>query len=130
MDSDLQKLENLLEGVLRSAISCLGEKYLRLWSTYLYRQWPHKRIAAWDALLKARAIENMAYCLGVNRIGTDGSDLSYPGHTTVFDYMGEVVGKTQENKAGNFTLTLDKEAMHLARKKLNFLNDRDRFTLH
>ena len=92
--------------------------------------WPHKRIAAWDALLKARAIENMAYCLGVNRIGTDGSDLSYPGHTTVFDYMGEVVGKTQENKAGNFTVTLDKDAMHLARKKLNFLNDRDRFTLH
>ena len=92
--------------------------------------WPHKRIAAWDALLKARAIENMAYCLGVNRIGADGSDLSYPGHTTVFDYMGEVVGKTQENKAGNFTVTLDKDAMHLARKKLNFLNDRDRFTFH
>ena len=92
--------------------------------------WPHKRIAAWDALLKARAIENMTYCVGVNRIGTDGSNLTYPGHTTVFDFMGEVIGPTTEHQGGSTTITLDKAAMLLARKKLNFLNDRDRFTLH
>ena len=92
--------------------------------------WPHKRIDAWDALLKARAIENMTYCVGVNRIGTDGSNLTYPGHTTVFDYMGEVIGPTTEYQGGSTTVTLDKAAMLLARKKLNFLNDRDRFTLH
>ena len=92
--------------------------------------WPHKRIDAWDALLKARAIENMTYCVGVNRIGTDGSNLTYPGHTTVFDFMGEVIGPTTEHHGGSTTVTLDKAAMLLARKKLNFLNDRDRFTLH
>ena len=92
--------------------------------------WPHKRIAAWDALLKARAIENMTYCVGVNRIGTDGSNLTYPGHTIVFDHMGEVIGSTTEYQGGSTTATLDKAAMLLARKKLNFLNDRDRFTLH
>ncbi len=92
--------------------------------------WPHKRIAAWDALLKARAIENMTYCVGVNRIGTDGSNLTYPGHTTVFNHMGDCIGETTEHKPGSTTVLLDKDAMLLARKKLNFLNDRDQFTLH
>ena len=36
--------------------------------------WPMIRVAAWDALLKARAIENMAFCIGVNRVGLDGND--------------------------------------------------------
>ena len=92
--------------------------------------WPHKRIAAWDTLLKARAIENMTYCVGVNRIGTDGSNLTYPGHTTVFNHMGDCIGETTEHKPGSTTILLDKDAMLLARKKLDFLNDRDQFTLH
>lgn len=91
--------------------------------------WPHKRINAWDTLLKARAIENMSYCIGVNRIGTDGSQLQYPGHTVIFDYMGECLAQATENSADQLTVTLEKEPQVLARKKLNFLNDRDRFTL-
>ena len=41
--------------------------------------WPEKRISAWNALLKARAIENMSYTIGVNRIGADGNGLLYNG---------------------------------------------------
>ena len=91
--------------------------------------WPHKRIDAWDTLLKARAIENMSYCVGVNRIGTDGSDLYYPGHTAIFDYMGEKVGETKHEQQDFTSVQLDREKMLLARKKLNFLNDRDRFII-
>jgi len=91
--------------------------------------WPHKRIGAWDALLKARSIENMSYCVGVNRIGTDGSDLYYPGHTAVYDYMGEKVGSTKAEEQDHTTVIMDRDKMLLARQKLNFLNDRDRFTI-
>ncbi len=91
--------------------------------------WPHKRIDAWDTLLKARAIENMSYCVGVNRIGTDGSDLYYPGHTAIFDYMGEKVGETKQEQQDYTSVQLNREKMLLARKKLNFLNDRDRFII-
>lgn len=91
--------------------------------------WPHKRISAWDTLLKARAIENMSYCVGVNRIGTDGSNLHYPGHTAIFDYMGETIGNTTPNAAGYCQAELLKSPQDTAREKLNFLNDRDRFTL-
>lgn len=91
--------------------------------------WPDKRINAWDTLLQARAIENMSYCIGVNRVGKDGSNLVYPGHTTIVDYMGICQGVTKENQPDTTTVSLDKEAMHLARKKLNFLNDRDLFSL-
>lgn len=91
--------------------------------------WPHKRIAAWDALLQARAIENMSYCVGVNRIGTDGSDLYYPGHTAIYDFMGEKAGATIAETPDHTTLIMDREKMLLARKKLNFLNDRDNFII-
>ncbi|MGB0788609.1 MAG: nitrilase family protein, partial [Marinirhabdus sp.] len=43
--------------------------------------WPKKRIHAWDVLLKARAIENMSYCIGVNRTGIDDNGHEYPGHS-------------------------------------------------
>lgn len=91
--------------------------------------WPHKRIAAWDTLLKARSIENMAYCVGVNRIGKDGAGLHYPGHTAIYDFMGEEKGRVSPHKEGQTTWIMDKESMYLARRKLNFLEDRDDFTI-
>ncbi len=91
--------------------------------------WPHKRIHAWDTLLAARGIENMSYCIGVNRIGTDGSALEYPGHTAIYDFLGEKLGETTENEPGQTTVVLDKNKQQLARTKLNFLNDRDSFTI-
>lgn len=91
--------------------------------------WPHKRIHAWDTLLTARAIENMSYCIGVNRIGTDGSDLQYPGHTAIYDFLGEQLGGTTKNEPGQITIQLEKSKQQLVRSKLNFLNDRDHFLI-
>ena len=91
--------------------------------------WPEKRTMAWDVLLKARAIENMAYCVGVNRIGTDGNGHDYVGHSAVYGVLGGRL--THENFDGEFTetVTLSKSRMLEQRAQLQFLNDRDGFTL-
>jgi omega-amidase len=90
--------------------------------------WPKTRINAWDALLKARAIENMSYTIGVNRIGEDDNGHQYNGHTQVVNFMGDYILEPIENK-GVFIVQLNKAELLLARKKFNFLNDRDSFVL-
>lgn len=86
--------------------------------------WPETRIEAWDTLLKARAIENMCYVIGVNRIGTDARGLVYPGYSKVYDHMGKLLSDAQQNE-GIFEAVLDKSSMLLDREKLGFLKDRD-----
>lgn len=90
--------------------------------------WPTPRLTAWDTLLKARAIENMCYVAGVNRIGKDSNGHEYPGHSQVLDYLG-AHSIAPSSAEGVFTVKLDKESMLETRKKLGFLNDMDRFTV-
>ena len=90
--------------------------------------WPQVRIAAWDALLKARAIENMSYVIGVNRIGEDENDMNYTGHSQIVDYLGAYLIEPSEKEAV-FSFRLDKELMLANRNKYGFLRDRDAFTL-
>lgn len=91
--------------------------------------WPKPRIAAWDALLKARAIENMSYCVGVNRVGLDGKNHEYPGHSAVYDVLGEKLTHLEANKEGIEILQLSKGHIAKNRRYLGFLNDKDRFNL-
>ena len=91
--------------------------------------WPNKRVAAWDALLKARAIENMSYCVGVNRVGHDGNGHKYTGHSAVYDVLGEQLSTKDFEKEFIETLVLNKEELIKHRKYLQFLNDKDDFTL-
>jgi predicted amidohydrolase len=90
--------------------------------------WPKIRINAWDALLKARAIENMSYAIGVNRIGEDDNGYQYTGHSQVLDYLGEYLVGPDESES-IFSVELDKQKMILTRQKLGFLNDRDSFEI-
>jgi omega-amidase len=53
--------------------------------------WPAKRASQWAALLRARAIENLCYVIGVNRTGTDGNSLEYAGGTAAFDCTGNTI---------------------------------------
>lgn len=53
--------------------------------------WPSPRHFAWQTLLKARAIENLAYVVGVNRVGMDGNDLHYLGGSTVLGFLGNTL---------------------------------------
>ncbi len=90
--------------------------------------WPKVRIMAWDALLKARAIENMTYTIGVNRIGTDANALEYTGHSRIIDFLGNEI-LSCENELGVFIIEIDKNQQTQTRQKMNFLNDKDAFQL-
>lgn len=91
--------------------------------------WPEKRVNAWDALLKARAIENMSYCVGLNRTGKDGDGYVYNGHSAVYDTLGNYL--TEADREDEFTteISLDKNSQNKIRSNLKFLQDRDKFNL-
>ena len=88
--------------------------------------WPTIRIQAWDTLLKARAVENMSYTIGINRVGKDEKDYDYSGHSQVVDFLGNYTIEPQKTE-GIFYAQLDKEALRQTRVKLGFLNDQDAF---
>ena len=92
--------------------------------------WPKPRIAAWDALLKARAIENMSYCIGVNRVGLDANNYEYSGHSAAYDGLGEQLITLEDGKEQIEIVALNKTHSKTVREKLMFLNDKDVFTLH
>lgn len=91
--------------------------------------WPVVRIDAWDALLKARAIENMSYCIGVNRIGTDGNGYSFNGHSAAYDGLGKKIAGFEENEEFIKVVSLQKSHLKEIRDRLRFLKDRDVFSL-
>ena len=90
--------------------------------------WPKPRVNAWDILLKARAVENMCYTIGVNRTGTDANNHHYSGHSQAIDFLGNYLVDPQEAD-GVFMVELDKEKLLETRNKLPFLNDKDEFKL-
>ena len=90
--------------------------------------WPETRSHHWSQLLIARAIENQAYAIGVNRTGTDAKGHTYSGDTAVIDYSG----RTQYRVSGTeavFTVNLSLEGLRAYREKLPFLADRDNFKI-
>jgi len=91
--------------------------------------WPKPRIAAWDTLLKARATENMSYCVGVNRVGFDAKSFEYPGHSAVYDVLGEKISTIEANKEQTQVVTLTKAHIEKHRRHLGFLKDKDGFNL-
>ena len=86
--------------------------------------WPKIRTQAWDALLKARAIENMTFVVGVNRVGTDANALSYSGNSVVVNALGEAEATTNENTEQIVTIAIGKESLTETREKLPFLKDK------
>lgn len=91
--------------------------------------WPKVRVAAWDTLLKARAIENMSYCIGVNRVGLDGNNHEYSGHSAAYDVLGNRMDSIPVDEEAIQIVSLKKEELESYRTKLNFLEDRDPFSL-
>jgi omega-amidase len=90
--------------------------------------WPKRRVDAWSALLRARAIENQCYVAAVNRVGEDGNGIRYPGQSVVHDPLGaELLRLDSAETAG--VAELDLEALMEIRRKLPFQADADDFTL-
>ncbi len=90
--------------------------------------WPDQRITAWNTLLRARAIENQAYVLGVNCYGKDIWDNSYNGHSAIISPLGEDIKKLV-GQDDNISSLLSLERLNEVRAKFPFLKDRDRFEL-
>lgn len=89
--------------------------------------WPTPRLQAWDTLLRARAIENMAYCVGVNRIGKDSNGHSYAGHSAVYDCLGDLLVFSEKEEV--VSARLQRAHLDKTRRSLKFLDDRDSFSL-
>ncbi|OFZ14893.1 MAG: hypothetical protein A3D92_04180 [Bacteroidetes bacterium RIFCSPHIGHO2_02_FULL_44_7] len=85
--------------------------------------WPEKRVAHWNALLKARAIENQCFVLGVNRVGTDASGLRYSGDSQVVNAMGEVL-VCLHKKEGTQSCVMKMNDLLKTREIIPFLKDR------
>lgn len=90
--------------------------------------WPAARQAAWNALLKARAIENLACAAGVNIVGTDGNGVDYSGGSAVYDSEGTPLLEAGSD-AGVFTVSLDREALEAHRERFPAWQDADEFAL-
>ena len=89
--------------------------------------WPSSRHHVWKNLLISRAVENQSYCIGVNRIGSDGMGLKYLGDSGMVDAKGFASFTGNPQKVETFTLSLDD--LQEFRLKFPVLNDMDRFDL-
>jgi omega-amidase len=90
--------------------------------------WPAQRAAAWRQLLRARAIENQTYVVGVNRIGVDGLGVAYGGDSAVIDFLGETLTEAGDTAAVT-TVALEHEPLMAYREKFPAHLDADRFSL-
>ncbi len=85
--------------------------------------WPATRAAHWEALLKARAIENLAYVVGVNRVGLGGNKVSYEGASLAFDPWGEELGRAGASEE-LLVVEIDPDVVGSIRRRFPFLKDR------
>jgi omega-amidase len=90
--------------------------------------WPAARRFAWSALLRARAIENQAFCIGVNRVGADGDGVAHAGDTVINDFTGQPLLELND-KAQVVTVPLDLDALRAWRDKFPAQLDADAFSL-
>lgn len=90
--------------------------------------WPSTRIIHWDTLLQARSIENQIFSIGVNRVGTDGNELQYTGHTSAYRFDGNCIDKLGDSESIMMVTLLKDEQDHY-RNKFPFLGDADDFSI-
>ena len=89
--------------------------------------WPEPRTDAWESLLKARAIENQSFVIGVNRIGKDGNGVTYSGGSRVFDYKGNRLDKFEYHNEQVEIINFNLSELQEFREKFPAYLDADRF---
>lgn len=90
--------------------------------------WPKRRVSAWRSLLQARAAENQAYVVGLNRVGTDGLGVTYSGDSLIVDAVGNILADLGNDEKA-VTVELSREAMERYRQKFPAWKDADRFEI-
>ena len=91
---------------------------------------PESRKAAWNTLIRARAIENQCFVAGVNRIGTDGNGALYCGESMLINHLGEVIENAGSRQECTVTGEISMTELSKFRAQYPFLKDADDFTLH
>ncbi len=92
--------------------------------------WPEPRRHAWSSLLTARAIENLSFVIGVNRVGEDGNGIPYSGDSAIIDFKGQPLASGRPHEPESLRATLDKDALMAFREKFPAMLDADAFTLN
>lgn len=91
--------------------------------------WPEKRKNHWRQLLIARAIENQAFCIGVNRVGVDGNGIPYSGNTMIIDPSGAILAEADKPVESVLEFTLSSKSLFELRKKFPVGLDADTFKI-
>lgn len=91
--------------------------------------WPEARKRAWKSLLQARAIENLCFVCGVNRVGIDGKGFVYRGDSMIFDPRGKKLANAGKREEVTRTCTLSKTDLDEFRAKFPAWKDADAFTI-
>ena len=92
--------------------------------------WPEARNEPWSKLLEARAIENQVYVVGVNRVGTDGKEISYSGDSAVVDPKGNAISDITPSLNKTITIELLKNDLEDFREKFPVGLDADDFEVY
>ena len=90
--------------------------------------WPERRSLHWRTLIPARAVENQAYVIGLNRFGYDGNEVFHSGDSMCIDPNGKVI-YYKPNEEDIYTFSINAEELSKTRSALPFLKDADGFTL-
>jgi omega-amidase len=91
--------------------------------------WPEARSSAWKTLLSARAHENQAFVVGVNRVGQDGNQINHSGDSCIISPKGELIESIQPNKASVATSELNLKELREFRTKFGAWRDKDQFEI-
>lgn len=91
--------------------------------------WPDSRSEVWTTLLRARAMENQSYVIGVNRVGTDHNNIKYTGKSMVIDPRGKIHSEIAETREGLLSVTLSREELDKYRNDFPAWQDRDNFEI-
>jgi len=90
--------------------------------------WPAARSRVWRTLLEARALENLSYCIGLNRVGDDGMNIAYDGQSLAFNHKGEIIADLADQDT-IVTATFSKTELNTFRRKFPAYLDADPFLL-
>jgi predicted amidohydrolase len=91
--------------------------------------WPESRREVWNTLIKARAIENQSYVIGVNRIGKDGEGISYFGDTVIINPKGQILKKAKDYADEIINAELSLKDLEQFRDKFPVFLDADNFKI-
>ena len=90
--------------------------------------WPERRAEAWKTLLRARAIENQCFVVGVNRVGVDGSGINHTGDSMIISPTGDIIHHCADRNELHSQI-LDPVLLQETRDRLPFLRDADGFMI-